>query len=273
MEKKSVGLFPLLRKGALFGIANIIPGVSGGTIAVVTGVYDNFINAVGHPAKEWRFLLLYFIGAAIGILGGTFTIKLLFEYWPGPTILCFMGFIAGSLPVLWKTSKIFTKPKAGWIFAIILAMVSIVLLEFFVHPSTAEAVTSLTTFTGIRVFIAGMLAAAAMVVPGISGAFILLLLGMYTTAVNAVTSLNFPLLICLGAGTALGVVVTAKLIGYFLEHFHETTYAVIIGLVCGSLITLWPGIPDTLLLGIISIITFAAGFAAAFFLGTLNNKQ
>ena len=256
----------LLWKGALFGIANIIPGVSGGTIAVITGVYDDFMNAIAHFLKQWRFLVIYFIGAAIGVVGGSFTLQTLFEYWPAPTLFCFMGFILGGIPCLLEKGEFKGKSlNPAWIIGFILAFALVILLSFFIDPSESKAITEFSGRVALMVFLGGALASSAMVIPGISGSFLLLLIGLYTTFVTAVTDMNIPMLVCILAGVAAGILLTARILGFFLSRFHQGTYAVILGLVVASIIALWPGIPGGVLI-LASILSFAAGLAGGYFL-------
>ncbi|MDA3849792.1 MAG: DUF368 domain-containing protein [Spirochaetaceae bacterium] len=233
----------LLWKGALFGVANIIPGVSGGTIAVITGVYDDFMDAISHFIKQWKFLLVYLGGAMLGILLGSFTLEALFENWPGPTLFCFMGFILGGIPLLWKRSDLKGKIKPSWIMGFVISFTLVIAMKFLLNPSESTAITQWTPQIAVIIFCAGAAAASAMVIPGVSGSFLLLLIGMYTTFVGAVTHMNFPILITAAAGVVVGILFTAKIMGVLLAKFHHGTYAVIMGLVLGSLIALWPGIP------------------------------
>lgn len=266
MEQKKNTPFELIWKGSLFGIANIIPGVSGGTLAVITGVYDQFMDAIGHFVKHWKFLFFYLMGAGIGIVLGSFTLEKLFELWPAPTLLCFMGFILGGIPVLWKRSTLSFKENRSWIIGFAIAFVLVVLMRFLLNPSETEPITELTASTAIAVFLSGAAAASAMVVPGISGSFLLLLFGMYTTFVSAITDMNLLIIGIAGAGIVAGLLLTAKIISYFLEHFHKGTYGVILGLVCGSLIALWPGVPSGMQI-IASVATFGAGLVGGYLLG------
>lgn len=266
MEQKKHSPLELIWKGALFGIANVIPGVSGGTLAVITGVYDHFMEAIGHFVKHWKFLLFYFIGAGIGLIGGSFTIETLFELWPAPTLFCFMGFILGGIPLLWKRSTLSFSENKSWVIGFIISFAIVVMMRFLFDPSETEPIRELTAATAIAVFLSGAAAASAMVVPGISGSFLLLLFGMYTTFVSAITDMNLLIIGIAGLGVVVGLLVTARIISFFLTKFHKGTYGVILGLVCGSLIALWPGIPSGLAI-VASVLTFGVGIAGGYFLG------
>lgn len=266
MEQKKNTPPELIWKGALFGIANIIPGVSGGTLAVITGVYDQFMEAIGHFVKHWKFLFFYLMGAGIGIVGGSFTLEKLFELWPAPTLFCFMGFILGGLPILWKRSTLSLKENRSWFIGFAVSFALVVLMRFLLNPSETEPIREVNVTVAIAVFLSGAAAASAMVVPGISGSFLLLLFGMYTTFVSAITEMNLVIIAVAGLGIVVGLLVTARLISFFLDRYHRGTYGVILGLVCGSVIALWPGVPSGILI-VSSVLTFAGGLIGGYLLG------
>jgi len=256
----------LLWKGAIFGLANVIPGVSGGTMAVITGVYDELMDAIGHFIKHWKFLLFYIIGAGIGLIGASFTLESLFEHWPEPTLFCFIGLILGGLPVLWKRADFQKQWKPGWIIGFIISFSLVIVMGWLLDPSESVAITELTAQSAPLIFLAGVAAAAAMIVPGVSGSFLLLLMGMYTTFVGAVTSMNLPILITAAAGIGLGILVVARIIGFFTKRFHHGTYAVIFGLVCASALVLWPGMPSGWMIPL-SVLTLGLGILGGLKLG------
>lgn len=265
-DKKSSTSGHLIWKGALFGIANIIPGVSGGTMAVITGVYDDFMNAIPRFIKNWLFLVLYLGGAVLGILGGSFTIQALFERWPAPTMFLFMGFILGGIPMLIKTGKFEGKIKTGWAAGFLIAFIMVIAMSFILNPGEKTAITEFSASTALFLVAGGALAASAMVIPGISGSFLMLLIGLYSTFVAAVTHMNIPFLICIAAGVAGGILLTARIMTFFLDHFHQGTYAVILGLVSASVVALWPGIPSGWMI-LSCLLCFAAGLAGGYLLG------
>lgn len=266
MSEKKSGLFSLIWKGALFGIANIIPGVSGGTMAVVTGVYDEFMEAIAHFIKKRNFLFFYLAGAGIGIVGAAFILEDLFERWPQPTLFTFMGFILGGIPMLVKKGRFEKKLRLSWGIGFLIAFALIIVMGFMLNPAESEPITVMNVQTGLMVFFSGIAAASAMIIPGISGSFLLLLFGMYTTFVGAVTDMNFPILIAGGAGVGTGVMVVSRLISFCLNRYHSLTYSVILGLVSASAIALWPGFSFDAQ-GIFSVLFFVAGLIGGYKLG------
>lgn len=265
-------------KGVLIGIANTIPGVSGGTIAVVTGIYDRMIGAVGGFFREhggWKANLLFLgpivIGVGAGILGFARIVDFFLESYPEQTALFFMGLIAGSVPFLAKKS---IKDRFRWWYLIplVLCLGALVVMRVVGRPPASDPITTVTVYGVVMVFLSGVISAAAMIIPGISGSFILLLIGMYSTFINAASDRNLVILGIFVAGSAVGIVVVAKLINLLLKHFHEPTYFAIIGLVVGSLVSIWPGLSGGAM-SIVSVIAFALGFVAAFFLGTDRKER
>ncbi len=130
-----------------------------------------------------------------------------------------------------------------------------------------DPITTLTILNAIGLFFAGWMASMAMLLPGISGSFILLIIGVYPTAINALTTLNLPLIAVIGAGVMVGFVVSSKGISFLLDRYKSMTFAAIIGLVIGSIVIVFPGIPTGGFSIISSIITFILGFAIVTYFG------
>lgn len=235
----------LIWRGALFGAANVIPGVSGGTIAVSTGVYDTLIKSVTNIIRYWRILLFFLLGAGLGLILAAFGLEVLFEKWPQPTLFAFMGFIAGGFPSLWKKADLGSRLKISWVLLFMGAFALIILMGFFLNPGMQPPLTQWTPEAALWIFLAGCAAAAAMVIPGISGSLLLLLIGMYSTFVSAVTHMNLPILITAALGVGAGILLIARLISWLLQRWHRATYAAILGLVIGSVVVLWPGLPQS----------------------------
>ncbi|KGE70797.1 hypothetical protein DC28_15005 [Spirochaeta lutea] len=258
------------------GAANAVPGVSGGTIAVVTGIYDRLISAVsGFFSNEygWKQNLWYLVqvgvGLGLGIIAIAHLVDWLFLRAPQQTTFGFMGLIAGSIPFLLHIAR----PKEfrwyhGVVFLVFLA--GMILLSLQPEPLESGAMRELTPESALGIFAAGVIASAAMVIPGISGSFILLILGLYSTFIGAIKDFNLPLLGILVLGAALGIIGVSKLMGFLLRRFHSLTYAAIIGLVLGSLVELWPGITLDLTGGV-SVLSFLGGAGAAYLLGRRPN--
>jgi Predicted membrane protein len=273
-------------KGVFIGIANIIPGVSGGTMAVSMGIYDKIIYSLTHLFKETKkciqLLVPIFLGAGIGIVGLAFMIEYLFERFPLQTNLFFIGLILGGLPVILKRIKIKRVHLShATIFLLFFAL--IIGLQLF-NGSSNEVNLQLSIIEMIKLFMIGVIASATMVIPGVSGSMILMLLGYYQpilTTINTfiksaltfdIAALITPTLILLpfGLGVVLGIFAIAKLIEMLLARYEALTFCAILGLVVASPIAILMGVSlQTLTVSMImtSVLALLVGIVIAFYLG------
>ena len=238
-------------KGMLIGIANIIPGVSGGTMAVSMGIYDKLISCISHPFKDFKNNVLFLIPIALGmglaIVASAFGIDYLFETFPLQTNLLFIGLILGSLPAIYDKVKGVTMRMGHILSAII--FFSVVVGMAMLNGANGNYVDLETTVISLlKLFLIGVLASAPMVIPGVSGSMMLLLLGYYNPILDtikeffkAMIALNFEtlfatmlLLVPFGIGVLVGMVVIAKIIEYVFAYFQDYAYWAIIGLLCAS---------------------------------------
>ncbi len=264
----------LILIGMVLGVSNVIPGVSGGTMAVVFGIYDKLISVITINVKKlfsmWKFWLPLGIGMVAGILLFSSAIMWLFEHYPMATNWFFIGLIIGSIPLI--TGKIQKardekqkKPTTSVIISFVVALAVIVLMMAFegnTHETIAQTV--LTTPLFIQLLLCSAIAAIAMIIPGISGSFILLALGVYTTIIAAISDLNIMLLIPVALGVLIGLLSGAKLVRLVLEKIPAQTYGAILGLIIGSVVIIFPGFALSIEM-IISVLTLAVGFALAYF--------
>lgn len=263
-------------RGILMGISDLIPGVSGSTIAVIIGFYDRLLESISNFfSKEWKKSLQFLIPLAIGVLITLLlfskAIHFLLENYKQPTHFFFLGLIIGVLPLLFRKANVKREfHLSHWISLGIAAV--IVALMAFVEPVNTLDITNLTISSAVFLFLSGWLASMAMLLPGISGSFVLLLLGAYDVAIAALSSFNISILLVIGLGVMIGFVVSSKGIKYLLHRYHATMYAIIIGLVLGSIFTVFPGIPNTLGLQITSIATFISGLAIVSFLNKIDKE-
>jgi putative membrane protein len=259
-----------LLRGAALGVANIIPGVSGGTIAVVLRVYDRLIDAIagvtGFEPGMWRrvwFLAQIAVGAVVGIFALARVIEVFLERAPVPTTYFFIGLIAGSLPVIVAECR--RRPiRPLHAVAALLGFVAVLLLGGFGAPEATQALTELTVANGIVLGLSGIAGAAAMVIPGISGSFLLLVIGTYATVIAAINNLDAMLLAPVALGVLIGLVLVTRLIRFVLNRYPQPTYMAILGLVAGSAVKLFPGLPE---LWAASALALIGGFLLALLLG------
>lgn len=246
-----------LLKGVVIGIANIIPGVSGGTMAVSLGIFDRLIFAVNdlrkHPAKSLKFLLPLLVGMASGIIGFTYAVEFLLREYALPTCMAFIGLIAGGVPMLvgeYRQSLRKAKRKVTVVDAVVfLAMLLLVVcMPFFQQSKNAVTVFGVGALTLGSLFVVGVVASATMVIPGISGSLVMMILGYYHGIIGTLKSFfeavrgmdfsgamryGFPLLF-FGIGVIVGIFAVAKLLKFLFERLACTTYSGILGLVAAS---------------------------------------
>ncbi len=230
-----------LIKGALFGIANIIPGVSGGTIAVITGVYEKLLNSINNILKDFKksilFLLVFGVGAVIAVLAASKGIEWCLSHALFPTSCLFIGLILGGVPLIY--SPVRDKLSFKNIVIFLLCMAAVIALLFL----PKNAITGkLEILDYIKLGACGILASAAMIIPGISGMMMFYLFGYYGTIMTALNGLvhihtfldSFLVLLPVGIGVIFGLFTTAKLLGFLFKKFKIGTYFGILGFVIGS---------------------------------------
>ncbi|SER37801.1 putative membrane protein [Gracilibacillus ureilyticus] len=263
-------------RGMIMGASDVVPGVSGGTIAVVLGIYDRLIEAInGLFSKDFKKHLLFLIPLGVGILTAVFLlaglIEWLFEHHPGPTQFAFLGLIIGVLPFLFNQSEAKKNFKVNHYVFILIGMAIVGSMVFF-QSGEPEPVTDFTSMTYLWILGSGFIASAAMILPGISGSFLLYVIGSYTTIISAIKDLNITVILTAGVGILLGILLMSKLIHYLLKHFPLVTYAFVIGMVIGSVFVIFPGWPANVTETVVSIITFAGGLLFAYFLGRIEYR-
>ncbi len=246
-QRSAWAYFLLAIRGMAMGAVDVIPGVSGGTIALITGIYEELISSIRSLnaallrmvfkegiAAAWKkangsFLLAVVTGILISIFSLAKLLSYLFEHHAMLVWAFFFGLILGS---------------AFYIGARIRTWNATVILFFAAGVATAYYITIATPSTGPDapwyIFISGAIAFCAMVLPGISGAFILVLLGKYEYMLNAVSELNIPVLLLFGTGGIAGVIAFSNIIGWLFGRYHNATLALLTGFMAGSLNKLWP---------------------------------
>ena len=282
-----MNMFKNIIKGMMIGIANIMPGVSGGTLAVSMGIYDKLIHCITHILSEFKesmkFLLPIFAGAGIALVALTFVIEALFQYYPIPTNLLFIGLIVGGLPpVVTKVKS--HKLSFGHILAGLLFFALVVGMAMMGDNGNRQVTLDLGIVPMIKLVLVGIIAAATMIIPGVSGSMVLLILGYYQPIIQQITAFctavitldmagvlhGIAILLPFGIGVLIGILGIAKIIEIIFEKYPVYAYCAIIGLIAASPIAIlvcsnFAGFSVSVLL--ISIVTFAAGFGIAIKIG------
>ena len=234
-------------KGACMGAADVIPGVSGGTIAFLMGIYQELIDSIksvssssiklllkGKIVEFWKaingtFLVSLFIGILASVFSLARLMKYLLEFHPIPLWSFFFGLIlASSVVILRELDK--------WSIQNIIALVVGIACAAYICLVSPSQTPEEYWF----IFLSGAIAICAMILPGISGSFILLLLGKYHFIMSAVTELNIPVIVVFGVGAVLGILAFSHLLSWLLKKFYMATIALLSGFMLGSLLKVWP---------------------------------
>ncbi|MDD6155991.1 MAG: DUF368 domain-containing protein [Lachnospiraceae bacterium] len=244
-------MFKNILKGMLIGLANIIPGVSGGTLAVSMGLYDKIIHCISHffsdIVKNLLFLLPILLGMGIAIVASSFGIDFLFETFPLQTNLLFIGLILGSLPAIYGKVKS-RSIKVGYLVSALLFFAVVVGMALLNGANAQEKVIVPGVGEMLLLFLIGVLASATMVVPGVSGSMMLLVLGYYNPILRTIQEFvialvhwdwaamagTFFILIPFGIGVVVGIIVIAKIIEVVFDKFPMYAYWSIMGLLIAS---------------------------------------
>lgn len=261
-------------RGFLMGVSDLIPGVSGGTIALLLGIYDRLIHAISKLfSRDWKrqlsFLIPLGIGMAVAILSLSRVIDWLFQYYPQPLRFLFLGLIIGILPNLFTQAGAREKFKFVHIVLLIVAAAFVASLAF-ITPDEGAIIESRTLATYGLFILSGFVASAAMILPGISGSLVLVIIGVYYTVINGIVNLHLDVIAAVGIGIIAGITLMSKLISHLLKSHHTGTFAVVIGMVVGSVFVLFEGFPQELSQLLLSVVTFAMGLAGAYLLGRVR---
>ena len=248
--------------GLVIGVSMLIPGVSGGTVALICGIYYKLIVAVDtffeKPRENIKFLASVAIGGVIGILAFSKLILFVYNTYKTPMVYLFMGSVLGSIPLLCKSAGIKRLNLKAIIYPM-LGLLVVLLLECIPKDTFVINADGLAEY--LVIFLVGIVLATALVLPGISFSYMLLILGLYEQTLRAVETVNIAYLFSMGLGVLVGVFLTAKVIRIILRKYPKQTYLVIIGFVIASLKDVFPGLPSGNELLISALLLFGSFYA------------
>ena len=271
----------LALKAIIIGGSMLVPGVSGGTMALLLGIYNDMISAVSSFFKDKKKNAIYllFIGL-FGIIGMVLFAKplsILTEKYNFVMMYFFLGAVAGSVPFIFRkaheteSKKAYTSQKI--ITAVVYVIVGIILVTLL--GMIPQDMMDLGNWNGVGGYVmllcTGIVAAVALVLPGISVSYMLLVLGMYEKTINSITNFEVEFIMPLGIGLLLGIILTTKLLENALNKHPRPTYLIILGFIIGSMVSVFPGIPNGIYL-VLSPISFVAGFMSIYLLGKLDKE-
>ena len=250
--------------GAFLGATLLAPGLSVATIALVLGIYEKLLCSISDFfSAKWKstlaFLIPLGIGAFVALMASSHVLTWADDHHPRQLAFLFLGFIIGAIPLLLRTSKAKERFKTNHIIPLVVVALLTASIAFFDPVGSTYAIDTLDTATVIRLLIAGALAATAMLLPGLSAALMLLLMGVHAQLTLAISDFDLPVIGVTMIGALLGLIVSSKGIKYLLENYTTLTYAISIGLVMGSIVVVFPGMPTGTFEALTSLGAFAVG--------------
>lgn len=234
-------------KGMSMGAADVVPGVSGGSIALIAGIYERLLDSIKSVDKTalgfllkfeiknlWNhidasFLFTLLAGIMTSIFSLSKVITYLMDYHPIPLWSFFCGLIIISAILILKDIQ-------RWTFGVVLALIIGTVVAYWITSLPPTTTPNTLWFT----FVAGAIAICAMILPGISGSFLLLVMGQYERIIGAVNEKDFLIIIVFGSGCLVGILAFSRVVSYLLKHYHAVTIGVLSGFMVGSLNKIWP---------------------------------
>lgn len=262
MSTKKIGILESVLYGIFMGIFEVVPGISGGTLAFILGIYELLIESISNLKKDFKnsFKILFpsLVGMGIGVYFFSFLISYLSKKFPMELNFWLTGLIVGVIPSIWKEAvknfnfsvnlidksnsgeNNFVKLKFFKTFFCVLSFVFMLFVMFVVNyisftlANNDSIITDLNFLQCVRFFFVGALAAFCLMLPGCSGSLMMLVFGIYYTVINAIHNLNFLVLAVVGMGILFGLLIGSKIINFCLKKYRAQTFFAILGLIIGS---------------------------------------
>lgn len=255
-------------KGIIIGASMLVPGASGGTMAIILGIYDDLIHAVSTLRRNLKenviFLLLFTIAAILGIILFSRPMLAAVTLWNKPMLFLFMGAILGSIPPLYRKVKVSRLKPVNIIVAFVGAFLGI--CTRYLPEGIFQMGDSFNLYSFAMLLLAGVIIAVALILPGISASYILLMLGMYDVTLIAIREGNLLYLLPLTIGVLGGIFLTAGILEREMKRHPQFTYMLIIGFMLGSLVQVFPGMPAGAE-ALTCVITFLFGLCLILWMG------
>lgn len=246
MDKKNQNVGTRLVKGFIVGASMLVPGASGGTMAIILGIYDDLIHAVStlHQNIKENIVLLgtYTLAGLLGILLFSRPMLTAVTLWNKPMLFLFLGAILGSIPPLYRKVKVSRIKTVNIMVALFGALLGIATM--YLPGGIFQVGESFNLYNFSMLILAGVIIAIALILPGISASYILLMLGMYDITLIAIKEINLLYLTPLAIGGVAGTFLTAGILEREMKRHPQFTYMLIIGFMLGSLVQVFPGLPS-----------------------------
>lgn len=279
----------LVIKGFFIGIANVIPGVSGGTIALILGIYEKLISTISNFFKDisenLKFIIPVALGMGLSILTTSKVVAYSYDNFPLPTLMFFVGLVCGGIPMLMKNvvGKKESKQLSSYIIFIItfLLVIFMASYKFIFNINSEVSFSSMNFLSYVLLFVVGVIAAATMVIPGISGSLVLMILGYYYPIIKTINELlngnilsSLIILGVFGVGVLVGIVLISKLLELLFDRYSTKTYFGVLGFVFASIVAIPLSacielnfIPVNIENAVISVLLLIAGTVISYKLG------
>ena len=261
-------------KGMVIGATMLVPGVSGGSMAMILGIYNKLIGSISsfrkNKKENFMFLLIFVLGAVAGILIFAKPLELLINRFPKPMLFFFMGAVLGGVPMIFKESgakKISWKETLLVLGGILLVIGLSMFPEDFFNGGGSSGILRI-----LLLILAGIIAAIALVLPGISVSYMFLIMGLYEDVLRAISGFDILYLSPIIVGLLVGIILSTKTLEWVMQKYPRIVYPVILGFVLGSLKETFPGVPagwDW----VICIMTAVAGFMDVYVLSKIKKAD
>ena len=275
MKEKNTGVLRwVLRvlQGMLVGVGAVLPGISGGVLCVVFGVYKPVMELLSNPFKKFKThvprLLPVIVGAALGFLGVAKILAFFLEKYPDPSVCLFVGLIGGMLPSLFREAKEQGRTKGSWV-SMAVAFVVVMALLLSLNLLSVNIVPNFGWY-----LFCGFCAALSIIAPGMSFSTLLMPLGLYTPFVDGIGNLDLGVLAPAGIGAVVTIVCLAKAVDALFNHFYSFAFHAIIGIVIAATLVIIPFESFTVSVGaaVANIICLVVGVIAALALDKFNQS-
>ena len=263
-------LYKILQ-GALIGLCAVLPGISGGVLCVIFGIYKPVMELISHPFKNFKThvpkLIPVILGVGIGFLGIANVLSFFLEKYPAPSVCLFVGLIAGMLPSLWREAGEQGRTKGSYI-SLVIAMIFIFALLISLKLFSVTITPNFMWY-----LFCGFCLALSVIAPGMSFSTLLMPLGLYTPFIDGIGNLDFSILIPAGIGGLITVILFAKAVNALFENHYSIAFHAIVGIVVAATIMIIPFTSFAVLSqAIVNIICLVVGIVSALLLDKFNSR-
>ena len=259
-------------QGALIGLGAVLPGISGGVLCVVFGIYKPVMELLSNPFKNFKThvprLIPVIIGGAIGFMGIANLLAFFLEKYPEPSVCLFVGLIGGMLPSLFREAGAQGRTRGSWI-SMVIAMAVIFALLGGLNASSVQILPNFAWY-----LFCGFCLALSVIAPGMSFSTLLMPLGLYTPFVDGIGHLDFSVLIPGGIGAVVTVICLAKAVNALFDHFYSLAFHAIVGIVIAATVMIIPfgSFAASAAQCIVNLVCIVVGVAAALLLDRFNSR-